>query len=202
MKKILLRLSVASAVILLSGCTYHSASLDYAKKNGLSEDIYSDVKIQCVTKEKLNGKKNNDMITKAIGEDMYSTCDYDSRSMKKTHPLMGMQKYNACIGLANSTNVYSNPEKLSSTVTINNVQTKNMYEKKEFGYWGNETVGNKTILFTNGGILDTALANYVKNNNMECGEFKNEVKEDSIGNDMFKTLKKYYWRGIKIINNG
>jgi len=188
MKKILLRLSVASAVILLSGCTYHSASLDYAKKNGLSENIYSDVKIQCVTKEKLNEKKINDVITKVIGADMYRTCDYDSRSMKKTHPLMGMQKYNACIGLANSTIVFSNPEKLSSTVSINNVQTKNMYEKKKYGYWGNEIVGDKTILFTHGDILDIALESYVKTNNMECGEFKNKVKEDSKSNFLIDFL--------------
>jgi len=172
MKKILLRLSAASAVILLSGCTYHSASLEYAKKNGLSEDIYSDVKIQCVTNDKLNGNKIRSSITKAIGESMYSDCDYDSRSMRKTHPQMGMMKYNACIGLANSTNVMSDPEKINETTTVNHIHTKNMYKQKEHGYWGNETVGNKTILFTNGGILDAALANYVKNNQLNCENIK------------------------------
>ncbi len=172
MKKILLRLSVVSTVVLLSGCTYHSASLDYAKKNGLSVNIYSDVKIQCVTNDKLNGRKIRSSITKAIGESMYSDCDYDSRSMRKTHPQMGMMKYNACIGLANSTNVMSDPEKIDETTTINHINTKNMYKQKEHGYWGNETVRNKTIIFSHGDILDKALEDYVVDNQLHCENIK------------------------------
>ena len=172
MKKMLLRLSAVSAVVLLSGCTYHSASLDYAKKNGLSEDIYSDVKIQCVTNDKLNGSKIKSSIIKAIAESMYSDCDYDSRSMRKTYPQMGMMKYNACIGLANSTNVMSDPEKINETTTVNHIHTKNMYKQKKYGYWGNETVETKTIIFSHGDILDTALANYVKDNQLNCENIK------------------------------
>jgi len=168
MKKILLGISVASTVILLSGCTYHSESLDYAKKNNLSEDIYSDVKIQCVTDNKLNRSQIKSNITKEIGSSMYSDCDYASSSMRKSRPQMGMLKYNACIGLANSTNVFSKSEKMNEATTINYIHTKNIYKEKEYGYWGSETIGNKIIIFSHGNIIDKALENYVNSNQLRC----------------------------------
>jgi len=103
---------------------------------------------------------------------MYGDCDYDTRSMRQSHPVMGMMKYNACIGLANSTNVFSEPEKINATTTINQIHSKNMYYEKEYGYWGNEVVGNKTIIFSHGNIPDKALNSYVKNSNLHCESIK------------------------------
>lgn len=168
MKKILLRILIASTVILLSGCTYDSVSLNYAKKHNLSGGIYSDVKIQCITNNKLNESQIESIIKKVIVKSMHRDCDYDSKDMRKNHLHMGIKKYTSCIRLANLTNVISKSEKINETTRIKHIQTKNIYKEKKYGYWGYETVGDKTVIFSHGNILDIALENYIKNNQLHC----------------------------------
>jgi hypothetical protein len=161
-----------SVIMLFSGCAYHSESLEYAEKHNLSKEIYSNVKIQCITDDKLSGKSVASTITQVIGTFMHKDCDDDLRSMIESHPLKGIMKYKACIGLANSTTVLSKIEEPNETIRINHIYTENIYDEKEYGYWGSETVGKKTIIFSHGDVPDIALDKYVKNSHLHCESIK------------------------------
>lgn len=173
--------------VAFSGCAYDSASLEYAKKNKLSEELYSDVKIECVTTHDISEDKDYifDIISEKMVEESGKKCISTYEDNKNgPYSRMAVQKLRACVGLVGATDVISLFAEGKSGAKLFNIDKKNMYEGKNLGVWGYEEVNNDNILFYHNSsgtaIVGKAISSYVKNKNLTCKNKTDEIAQAKI----------------------
>lgn len=175
--------SVIIISIIFSGCSYHEASLDYAKQKKLSEDTYKNVKIQCVSKDYKDEKlisNINSIITsnmKILGN---FQCDNNFKKLSMINPNYAKRSYKMCKYIqANSYLHYSKGTMDNSTFI--DIIFEVPRQKRTLGYWGYEYNNDDLILFTHDVsfdktksiyalLLEKSVREYINDNKLQCLE--------------------------------
>lgn len=173
-------------IVAFTGCAYDSASLDYAKKHKLSEELYSDVKIECVTTHDISKDEAYilDIITETRVVELEKQCKRDYKKNKKgKYPQMASTWYKACVGLIDASTVKFSYIKNKNGRNLFDVNTVNLYKTKKLGSWGYEKPNNDNILFFKNGSTNSvgkAMSTYVKKKNLTCKNKTHEIEQSKI----------------------
>jgi len=204
MRKKILEVVSLVVIIGLSGCVNSAQSLEYAKSNGLSEDLYSDATIIGIldNKIKLNENEINSYITNVTLKkyDYVKECNRNARMSGSAEA----DNFRRSVGLGNrnASDVYSrciDYYKSQFKTTKKSFQNKNIvaYDLKQReakGYWGYEIKGDKKIVFAKGYSMRTGVSNYIKGKqfvakHVDGSEYKTACRTEKIKPYVEKTIK-------------